>query len=285
MRFGLALSGGALRGAAHIGVLKALTEHGLYPSWISGTSAGSIIAALYAYGYTPNEIEKIALSINRSIFDPDYSGIAGGILQWLFTRQFNLDGVVAGKRLEFLMKELTENRLINDVKIPIAITAVDINNGMSVIFASNTSGLKNTKNITFIDKVPLCEAVRASISIPVFFRPKIINGMRLVDGGITDNLPLKVLKLMGAKAVIGINLGYSGQRRAEVNNLLEIGNQSLDIMAYQITRLITDETDCVINPNIYDVGMTEVDRIPECIKRGYAVTINNMNMIKKTINS
>lgn len=285
MKFGLALSGGATRGAAHIGAMKALAEHGLYPSWISGTSAGSIIAALYAVGYSIEEMEKIALSLNRGIYDTDYLGIGLGVLQWIFTKDTKWDGIIKGKNLELLMKRLTKGKYMPETKIPLAITAVDINTGMTIIFVSSRRGLYNDKHTIYLRDLPIYEAVRASIAIPVVFKPKMVMGMRLVDGGVTESVPVNVLKKMGAAKVIGINLGYSGQRRSEVDNILEIGNQAIDIMSYQMTRMRTGRADLIINPQIYDVGMTEVHRIPELIERGYKAVKDHMNMIKNTINS
>jgi NTE family protein len=285
MKFGLALSGGATRGAAHVGAMKALAENGLYPSWISGTSAGSMVAALYASGCSIQEMEDVALTLKSNIYDTDYLGIVGGVLQWILTKDTKWDGIVKGKNLELLMKKVTQNKNMKDAKIPLAITSVDINTGVTVMFVSNKRGLQDTKYIVYMDNVPIYEAVRASVAIPVVFKPKIINGMRLVDGGVTESVPVNVLKQMGARKVIGIDLGYSGQRRSEVNNILEIGSQSIDIMSYQMTRMKTVQADCIINPHIYDVGMTEVHRIPELIDRGYNAVMENMEMIKKTINS
>ncbi|WZL77949.1 patatin-like phospholipase family protein [Eubacteriales bacterium mix99] len=286
MRFGLALSGGGIRGVTHIGVLKALSENSLHPSWISGASAGSMAAALYACGYSGEDIESIVLRhMNSNLFDVDYPGITGGILKWVFTKDTDWDGVVKGKKLEQLMKELTHGRTMREAQIPLAIPAVNINTGVTVMFVSNKRRLKDTEYIIYREDVPIYEAVRASIALPVVFRPKMVQGMRLVDGGVTENLPVQVLRRMGARKVIGVNLGYSGQRRGEVNNLLEIGSQSIDIMSYYITSLKTKKTDYIINPHIYDVGMTDAHRIPEMIQRGYDVTIESINTIKKVVNS
>lgn len=285
MKFGLALSGGALRGVAHIGVLKALSEHGLYPSYISGTSAGGMVAALYACGYNANEMERIALTLNKSIYDPDYPGMLKGVLQWIFSRDFDWAGFLKGDEVEKLMKRLTKGISIKEVKMPLAIAAVDINAGNTVMYVSRKRRLTDTRHAVYKDDVLLYKAVRASIAIPSVFQPVIIDGMRLVDGGVTENVPAGVLRMMGAKVVIGINLGYSGQRRSEVNNILEIGSQAIDIMAYQITRLKTNPCDLMINPDIYDIGMTDFNRVAECIQRGYDSIINNLSAIKNTIRS
>lgn len=283
--FGLALSGGSVRGAAHIGVLKALEENSYFPSWISGTSAGSIIAGLYACGYSAREMERIALSLGGEIFDIDYMGIFRGFLQLLFGRELTVDGLVKGKNLDTLLRKLTKEIHIKKAKIPLAITAVNINNGQSIVFVSSKRGLSDSQHTRYVDDVRICDAIRASIAIPVVFKPKMIEGMRLVDGGVTDNVPVGVLKEMGAKRVVGVNLGYCGQMRKEIDNILEIGNQSLDIMAYQITKCRSKGADCMINPHIYDVGLMEVDKIKECIQRGYEAALENMHLIKKAINS
>lgn len=284
MKFGLALSGGATRGAAHIGAMKALEEAGLVPSWISGTSAGSMVAALYANGYSVDEMEDIALSLTKGIYDTDYLGIISGILQWIIFKNTNWDGLMKGKKLEVLMKKWTDGKWMRDSKIPLAITAVDINSGKTVIFVNNKRTLEDDNHTIYRDDVTMYEAVRASIAIPVIFKPIILRGMRLVDGGVTDSVPTDVLKKMGAKKIIGINLGYSGERRTEVNNILEIGNQTIDIMSYRLTKLKTEVSDFIINPHIYDVGMLEVHRIPELIERGYRAVKDNLYSINKAIN-
>lgn len=284
MKFGLALSGGATRGAAHIGAMKAMAEAGMYPSWISGTSAGSMVAALYACGYSVEEMEQIALSLDKSIYDTDYPGIIGGILQWILTGDTKWDGLIKGKKLEMLMKKLTDGKLLKESRLPLAITAVDINTGKTIMFVNNKRKLADGKDIIYIDDVPMYQAVRASIAIPVVFKPVIIQGMRLVDGGVTDSVPSKVLRKLGAAKVIGINLGYSGQRRDEIDNILEIGSQSIDIMSYRMTKLKTSKADLIINPQIYDVGMLDTNRIPELIERGYQAVKDNLYTIKKAIN-
>lgn len=283
MRFGLALSGGGLRGGAHIGVLKALEEENLHPSWISGTSAGSIVAGLYSCGYSPKEIEKIVLSFKINIYDPDITGILASIFKLIIGKEPVIDGIIKGNKFEKLLKKITEGRKIKDSKIPTALTGVDINDGKTIYFVSNKKGLRNDKSNKYIDNIEIYKAIRVSIAIPVVFQSRNISGLNLVDGGVTDSLPASVLKLMGAKRVIGVNLGYSGQRRNEVDNFIEVGGQSLNIMEHQITNLKNTHTDLIINPHIYDVGLADFHRISECIERGYKTAKENMYMIKKVI--
>lgn len=286
MRFGLALSGGGIRGVAHIGVLKALEEEGLRPSWIAGTSAGSIVAGLYAYGYSTQEMEDIAIDLQRRYIDLDYLGMIFGFTQWMIGREPCLDGLIKGKAIEKYLNNLTKGINIKDIKMPLAIPAVDINKAKTVIFVNRLAEKpsQEDKNI-YIDDVQLYKAIRASIAIPVIFKPVILDGKRLVDGGVTTNLPIDILKKMGAKRVIGVDLGYNGQLRRDVDNIIEIGSQTLDIMAYQITVLKSQGADYIIRPGIYDVAITDGKKIVGCIDRAYNITKENIKLIKKAINS
>ncbi|MFY9427391.1 MAG: patatin-like phospholipase family protein [Caldicoprobacterales bacterium] len=286
MRFGLALSGGGIRGSAHIGVLKALEEEGLIPSWISGTSAGSIVAGLYACGYTTQELEDIALELYQKYIDLDFLGLAFGFGQWLIGKEPCIDGIIKGKAIEKYLKNLTQDTNIKDIKMPLAIPAVDINKARTVMFVNKMKYTPTQDDkIIYINDVPLYKAIRASIAIPVVFKPAMIDGRRLVDGGVTDNLPIEILRKMGAKKTIGVDLGYNGQLRRDIDNILEIGSQSLDIMAYQITSLKSQGADYILRPGIYDIANRDAKKIIECIDRGYNSTKDNIKMIKKAINS
>ncbi|HHW70714.1 MAG TPA: patatin-like phospholipase family protein [Clostridiales bacterium] len=283
--FGLALSGGGTKGFAHIGVLKALHKHGLKPARISGASAGAIVAGLYAMGYSPQDLEHLAYSQYKNLIDPNYYGIVKGIVQFAMGKEVTLDGIIKGDKIENLLSSLTRGLYMYEVDIPLAITAVDINNGKTVIFINNKNRVKKKRNIEYRDNVTLAQAMRASIAIPVIFSPQIVSGMRLVDGGLTDNLPVHILKQMGAYKVLGIYLGYSGEARCEVDNIFEIASQSLDIMAYNITRLKSIGADYILRPNVYDIDSTPLSpqKIGEYIKRGYSAVDNNIDMIKKVL--
>ena len=286
MRFGLALSGGGIRGVAHIGVLKALEEEGLVPSWISGTSAGSIVAGLYAYGYSIQELEDIAVDLQPKYIDLDFLGMAFGFGQWVVGREPCVDGIIKVKAIEKYLKKLTDGINIRDIKMPLAITAVDINKANTIMFVNRMAEPPSEEDKTiYIKDVCLYKAIRASIAIPVVFKPVIMDGRRLVDGGVTNNLPIEILKKMGAKKAIGVDLGYNGQLRRGVDNIIEIGSQALDIMAYQITSLKSQGADYIIRPGIYDVAINDSKELIECVDRGYNITKESIKMIKRAINS
>jgi len=160
---GLVLSGGGARGFAHLGVLQALNEAGIFPDVISGTSAGALIGVLYADGYTPEEILKLMNSSSRL----DFMRPAlprEGLLQ--------INGIIK------ILKTSLRSKIFEDLKIPLFVTATDLNNGVAEYFSSGE----------------LLRPVIASASIPVLFKPVIINKIHYVDGGVLDNMPIKPLE-------------------------------------------------------------------------------------------
>lgn len=283
MAIGLVFSGGGVRGSAHIGVLKALHENRIRPDMIAGTSAGSIVAGLYAYGYNPEEIRLLANRIARNYYDVDYYGIMGSLLGLLFNQNVTLSGLIKGHILESFFYRATKGALLSSARIPTAITAVDINTGNLVIFTSLPYRFRLRDDTVFITNATFAEAIRSSIAIPGIVKPKIVQNMRLVDGGIRANLPVELVRHMGARKVIAVNLGYSGYPVPGVDNIIEISLQSIDLMIYQITRPSMDQADIIINPlidNVKHSDMTKIDYIANC---GYKATIKAMPQIKRIL--
>jgi len=172
-KIGLALSGGGVKGLCHAGVLKALNEVGIKPDIISGVSSGALVGALYADGYTPDEIavcfEEINFRTMTKIRLPDGGFFKTDIFQ------------------KFLTKKLRA-RTFEELSIPLRVIATDLDNGKSVTFKSG----------------PLIDPIVASCSFPVLFSPKIINGIHYVDGGVLKNFPVSIIR-RDCEKVIGIN--------------------------------------------------------------------------------
>lgn len=278
MKIGLALSGGGVKGAAHIGVLRALEEAGIKIDVIAGTSAGGIVAMLYSIGYTPDEIAEIFVSLNiKDLLDFDRLGMAKSVLQVIFGKEITLDGLVKGNKIKKLLSYYCNAKgktQMQDSLIPLAIPAVDINTAQTKMFVSDTRGLVNDAETEYICNATLADAVRASIAFPAIFQPNIYNGSVLCDGGINDNLPLNILRQMGADKSLGVMLGYSGQCRYDVDNLLEIAGQSVNILSYRnVKNTVRTNKAYIINPHIYDVKLLDFAKIEECIERGYSETI------------
>jgi NTE family protein len=310
MALGLALSGGGIRGASHIGALRALEEAGLRPDMIAGASAGSIVASLYATGMPLDSMEEVFFRYAPYILDFDITGAFGTVLRLcgLLRGRPVLDGLIKGKNAEKIMNSLTGDKKMFQADIPLAITATDINDGTAIVFASRRLSGQNPGNMVCCSRALISEAVRASIAIPVVFKPKALEvegkQRRLVDGGVANNLPVDVLRMMGARKIIGINLGYSGQRQEQVDNILEIGSQTIDIMMYHITKLRTGRENVVelvyngrstiyplvlnhetvvVNPHIYDVSLFDMGKIADCIERGYAAAKARLPEIRRIL--
>jgi len=283
MSLGLVLSGGGVRGSAHIGVLLALHEEKIVPGMVAGTSAGSIVAGLYAYGYSPEEIRLVARKIGRNCFDVDYKGILKTVFSLFFGGSILISGLVHGDLLEDMFLRLTKGARLKDAKIPVAITAVDINNTNLVIFTNCGHRLMQHKDCLHLTDAKIADAIRASISIPGIFKPKMIGTMRLVDGGVRANLPVEAIKKMGARKVLAVNLGYSGYPVPGVDDMLEISLQSIELMVYQLTRPGLAMADVVITPSFYDVKQSDLDRMDYLIECGYRAAKNEMPTIKRLL--
>ena len=236
MKLGLALSGGGAKGAAHIGVLKALEEENVNIAYISGASSGSIIASLYACGYTPNEIIYLFNMYCRYIADFDKL-IPFKVAGTAFTGKINVSGLAKGNKLEYILQNFCSKKGINDIsdlRFPLAIPTVDINSGEVIYFLSKSINDIHKFSRDEFDDIPsykyngrLCSIVRASSSFPGVFEPKIIEGKVLVDGGVRVNTPASITRQMGADKVIAINLDVN---KSYMNNsLLSLSHLKLSI--------------------------------------------------------
>lgn len=274
--YGIALSGGSIRGTAHIGVLKAMEERGIKPKFIAGTSAGAIVAAFYATGHSPKQLEKMALELSWEMFDLNFKEMildATATAWRVITRQKlktpTTSGLIRGRKLEAFLSSFLGQVRLKGLPIPFAATAVDINRAKTVVFTNKPFQSKTYEMIT---DARVIDALRASMAIPVVFTPKVFGSRQLVDGGLTANLPTDIVYAMGADRVISVNLGYTGELVQEVTNFLEIAIQSIDVMAHQITKLRHGDDKLTIEPRIYDVSAFDFTQIKACIDRGYAAT-------------
>ena len=180
---GLALSGGGARGLAHIGVLKVLEAYDLQPDYLAGTSMGGVIAAAYASGMSLDEMEQIAL---------EYA--ATRKLLQLADPTIPRNGLFQGNRLQTFFDQHLQGRTFADLRIPLTLVAVDLNSGQEI----------------HIREGLVADALRATVSIPGLLPPVERDGHRLVDGGLLNNLPVDVVREMGADVVLGVDISMSG---------------------------------------------------------------------------
>ena len=237
--FGLALGGGAARGFAHIGVLKALDEAGLRPDYVAGTSVGSLIGALYCAGLSWQDIWQEAEDLDW----PDLVKVTMPTM-----------GLVNPDKLESLVNRLVANKAIEDLAIPFQAVSVDLVSGKEAILASG----------------PLGRAVRASCSIPGIFTPLDDGSRLLADGGIVNNLPSKQLREMGANYVVAVDLAYSGwNQQKKPSNLLEVLFASTFIFMSNTGAQGRDSADLLIVPELAGFGFHDMSHKQEMVDLGY----------------
>ncbi|MDP4567440.1 patatin-like phospholipase family protein [Pseudomonas sp. BNK-6] len=278
-KIGLVLSGGAARGMAHIGVLKALEEQGIRIDAIAGTSMGAVIGGLYASGYKIDELEKLALNIDwrqalsdappredvpfrRKQDDRDF--LVKQKLSFRDDGSLGLPlGVIQGQNLALLLESklahASDTRDFDKLPIPFRAVATDIASGEKVVFR----------------KGHLPQVIRASMSIPAVFAPVELDGRLLVDGGMTDNIPLDVARGMGVDIAIVVDIGTPLRSRKQLNTVVDVLNQSITLMTRrnseeQLATLHKD--DVLIQPSLSSFGVTDFGRAQEVIDAGYRAT-------------
>ena len=270
MAFSLALSGGGCRGAAHIGVLMALEEAGLRPAALSGASAGAIVAGLFAYGYAAKDLEQIAASLTPRLVDPDLFGILRAVGQLAGGRRVTLSGLLRGERLHRWLTTLTGGMPINSVVLPLSVAAVDLAAGETVAFCDRPlkRRLANTRCET---DIPLADAIAASCCVPAVFAPRRIGGGLLVDGGVTDNLPVDLLLARDLPhcPVVAIDVS-SEYAPPEGECLFDIASHSLSMMSRRLRDCTVRGEQLLCRPRLpREAGLFSFDQIGPCIEAGY----------------
>jgi len=270
-KVGLALGGGAARGLAHIGVLEVLEKEGIPIDMIAGTSAGAAVGALYAQGKSVKEIKEMAT-------------------QWDWKRRVQLidlalpkTGIIAGKKIKELLKQIMGEVRFSDLKLPLACVATDIITGEEVV----------------INQGSVLEAVRASTSVPIIFAVVKWKGRYLVDGGLVDPVPVRVLKSMGADFIIAVNVmprltgaceqvyleepepGKSGTVKEP--NIFSIAMKVIDIYGSHLVGSCLNGADVIIEPRLAGIGPGDFRRAKQCILEGELAAIDSVLEIKRRL--
>lgn len=278
-KWGLALGGGFLRGAAHIGVLKVLNEEGFLPDVVAGASAGSIVAALYCSGCSLERLEKVTRELGPECFYDPFSTV-GKLSALIIKLIFDIIhvpapfqaplGLASGKKMERWLDSQLVPKHFRELKTFLAVTSVDINTGTRVVFTDmDVYSPKLPEDIIFIQGYPVTSAVVASCAVPGIFEPKKIGIRLLVDGGLKENVPVETLSLLGVEVVVGVDVGYDGEPYKDIFSIVQLLSQSLDIIGSEVTKMKLDRfANLVIRPVIKDVGPWDFSKIPYCIKQG-----------------
>ncbi len=237
-RVGLALGGGSARGFAHIGVLKSLDQAGIKPDVVTGTSAGALVGAFYAAGWSPWQIEELFLQVRESDV-ADFSAAGKR-------------GLLTGDALAALVQARLKGAQIESFPIPFAAVATDLKTGEMQMLRSG----------------PVADAVRASCSLPGIFVPKTIGGRELVDGGLVSPLPVEAARRMGCDVVIAVDVTAPPQP-GDLSGLYEVILQSFDIMGRALSNQEALQADLLIRPETGAYSSSNFGVRRELIQAGY----------------
>jgi NTE family protein len=266
-KVGLALSGGAARGFAHIGVLDVLQKEGIPIDIVAGTSAGAIIGAVYASCRDSETVKKHALSI-------DWKKMAS-----LFDLSFRMSGLLKGRKIEKLLAEYIGGDIdFSKLKIPFSCVATDIDTGEEIVITTGS--------------VP--EALRATISVPGIFSVAKRGDRYLVDGGLTTPVPVETVRQMGADFIIAVNvnprvtdrISQSTEKRIKMRkepNIFHVMMQSIYITTYTVARNSLADADIVIEPDLKGIGAGDFQKAGEIILMGQEAAADAIPGIKRKL--
>ena len=282
MKVGVSLAGGGIRGIAHVGVLKALEENNIKVEAIAGTSAGSIIATLYAMGYSPYYIYLLFKRYARDIINIRSKPIINGITNFIRNNKIGIAGLSDGNEFEKMYDELARKkgfRLIGDIKMPLLVSAVDIGESKEYIF-TNCASRKNIKD-NYITEIGVGRAVRASSSFPAIFCPCEYKNHIFMDGGVLNNLPTEELKKVYTGKIISVN--FESDPVYNDYDIMNIIMKTLDIMGNKLSINSLKKSDFVLTVPTDGTGLIDVDKMDICYKYGYEIAIKNIDKIRKML--
>lgn len=250
-KIALVLGAGVSKGFAHIGVLKILESNKIPIHMIVGTSVGSAVGSLYAYGYNAFQLQKMSFSIEK-----------GDILDLTIPD----NGFIKGEKLEEFINKTLKNTPMEKLKIPFYAVATEIKDGQEVVFGKGNTG----------------QAVRASCSIPGIFRPVKIVDKMYVDGGVVSPVAVDAARRFGADIVIAVDIS-TGVERTQPENTIETILQSLNVMYSKLASIQLCNADVVIKPKVGHIGSTDFSKRHEAILEGEKAAIEALPQIMQII--
>jgi len=252
-KVGLAL-GSVARGLAHIGVLEVLERENISVDMIAGTSVGALIGALYAQGKKVSEIKDMAEMVGSKR------------LNFLTDLTLPKTGLIRGRKIEDTLKSFFGSAKFEDLKIPFACVATDIDSGEEVV----------------INKGSIWQGIRASISLPVILAVARWNGRYLVDGVLVNPVPVNILKTMGADFTIAVNvIPDRNVKDATEPNIFDVIMQTLHIVGYYAIHSSVAGADVLIEPRVERIALTDLHRVDECVQLGKVAAEEALSEIKR----
>ncbi|MCI8352266.1 MAG: hypothetical protein HFJ58_01385 [Clostridia bacterium] len=286
MRLGICLSGGGVKGAAHIGALKAFEEAGIKFDYISGTSSGSIVAALYAIGYKPEEIYELFKKYCKKIKYVDFKNVIKAILGLIVKREIIIDGLNSSNKIEEIVNEACIKRgikNINQIKKNLIIPAVDLYNGKIYLFSSKANREVYSNNMIYVNNVEIGKAVQASCSYPGVFSPYNYQNTKLIDGGIRENIPWKITKINGADKVISIVFEKDIDTSKKNKNIIDVISRSIDLLSYELSTYELAGADYLLKIKTKNINLLDINKIDYLYNIGYKITKKEIEKINKLL--
>lgn len=250
-KIGLALGGGAARGFAHIGVLQVLEENGIKPDVIVGTSAGGVVAALYASGKTPTQLGQMAMTLDEST-----------ITDWVFPGR----SLLKGEALARFVRDSTGNKPIEAMRMPLGIVATDLQSGQPILFRRGDVGM----------------AVRASSAVPAVFSPVKIGGREYIDGGAVSPVPVRYTRQLGADVIIAVDISAIPEGQP-TKGAVDILLQTFNIMGHAISQWEMAEADVVMRPKLQGVGSADFGARRLSIMAGREAALTMLPQLRERI--
>jgi NTE family protein len=250
-RLGLALGGGAARGFAHIGVIQVLEENGIKVDLVTGTSAGSLVATLYAAGRNGAALASVAESMDETAF-----------ADWAYPGR----GLIRGEALARYVRESTGNRMIEQFRMPLGIVATDLDSGQPILFQRGDPGL----------------AVRASSAVPAVFQPVRIGTREYVDGGLVSPVPVRFARQMGAEVIVAVDISQVPDG-APTGDAMRMLLQTFAIMGRSINQFELREADVVLRPNLPGVSGADFSSRKKSIQAGRDAALAALPELKARI--
>ena len=250
-KIALVLGGGAARGFAHVGVIKALEAQGIHPDIVVGTSVGSVVGALYAAGFDGFELQKRAFGVDDAAFS-----------DWSLPDR----GIIKGEALQNYINAALGNRPMEKLNKTLAVVATDLQSGEPIVFRTGNTGM----------------AVRASSSVPGVFQPVRISGRDYVDGGLVSPVPVKIARGLGADVVIAVDVS-SRPPLAKITSSFDVLLQTFNIMGHTIAAHELELADVVVRPDIGSIGGTDFQSKHLAIMEGERAMAANLPALKAKI--
>lgn len=282
MKLGIALSGGGIRGIAHVGALKAMEDNGIKVDMIGGTSSGGLVASLYAMGYSPYYIYILFKRYAKDIMETSSIPVISGIGNFMLNKKVCISGLKTGENLEKAYDNIARKKGIQKIadvtNMPLVIPAVDIKRSKEYIFTNQIPEESKDKS-QYITDISIGKAVRASSSFPAIFCPCDFKEHKFLDGGILDNIPVIEVKKQGADKVIAIN--FKADDVDSQSNMMDIAMRTIDIMGNKISEESLVQSDLVLTISTDKTGLLEVEKLDECYEYGYQTVMQNLDKINK----